>query len=122
MDRITRYESNEEYACSTIVTAGGFAFIGHCAGNIGGSFSEQVNGALDEMERRLKQVGLGLDSVVSLDALMRDCWNIPEMERIFRERFNGKYPVRKTIETNFAHIGGKDGLQFQLDGIAFKGE
>lgn len=72
------------------------------------------------MERRLNAVGLGLDSVVKLDALMRDCRNIPEMEELFRRRFKGEYTARKTIETNFADRGGKDGLQFRLDGIAYK--
>ena len=52
----------------------------------------------------------------------RDVWNIPVMERIIKERFRGKYPVRKSIQTNFAHVGGPDGLLFQVDGIAFAEE
>ncbi|MDN5299493.1 MAG: hypothetical protein PWP51_2046 [Clostridiales bacterium] len=43
------------------------------------------------------------------------------METIIKERFNGKYPARKSIQTEFAHRGGVDGLLFQLDAIAFKG-
>lgn len=39
-----------------------------------------------------------------------------------KARFHGKYPVRKSIQTEFAHVGGADGLLFQLDGIAFAGE
>ena len=46
-----------------------------------------------------------------------------EIERFdVRERFNGKYPARKSIQTEFAHIGGENGLQFQLDGIAYSGK
>jgi hypothetical protein len=42
------------------------------------------------------------------------------MEKVFKERFNGKYPARKSIQTEFAHVGGQEGLLFQLDAIAFK--
>jgi hypothetical protein len=41
------------------------------------------------------------------------------MEQIIKERFHGKYPVRKSIQTEFAHVGGPDGLLFQVDGIAY---
>jgi hypothetical protein len=27
------------------------------------------------------------------------------MEKVIKERFNGKYPARKSIQTNFAHVG-----------------
>ena len=44
-----------------------------------------------------------------------------QLEEIIRKRFNGNYPVRKSIQTNFAHQGGENGLLFQVDGIAYKG-
>lgn len=122
MSEIIRHEINEEWAHSGIVEAGDFCFLNYCVGNVGQDFEAQVNGALDDMERRLSRCGLTLESVVKCDVLMRDAWNIPIMEKVFRERFKGKYPVRKTIETNFAHIGGADGLHIQIDGIAYKGE
>jgi hypothetical protein len=31
----------------------------------------------------------------------------------------GAYPARTTIGINFAHIGDPDGLQVQIDGIAY---
>ena len=91
-------------------------------GNIGQPFEAQVNGAIDHMEQRLKSVGLTLENVVQMDCLFRDVWNIPVMEKVIKERFNGKYPVRKSIQTEFAHVGGEGGLQFQLDGIAYAGK
>lgn len=42
------------------------------------------------------------------------------MEKVIKERFKGKYPARKSIQTEFAHRGGQDGLLFQLDAIAYK--
>ena len=66
-------------------------------------------------------MGLTLASVVKIDALFRDIWDIPVMEKVFKKRFNGKYPARKSIQTEFAHVGGQNGLLFQLDAIAYKG-
>jgi len=86
---------------------------------VGQGIEAQVNGAIDEMEKRLVMVGLTLENVVQMDCLFRDVWNIPVMEKVIKERFNGKYPVRKSIQTEFAHVGGQDGLLFQLDGIAY---
>ena len=93
--------------------------MSYCVGNIGQSVEAQINGAIDQMENRLALVGLGLENVVQMDCLFRDIWNIPIMEKVIRARFNGKYPVRKSIQTEFAHRGGEEGLQFQLDAIAY---
>ena len=93
---IERYDINEDYAHSGIIKAGDFYYLGYCAGNIGGTIEEQM------------------------DCLFRDVWNISVMEEIIRKRFNGKYPVRKTIQTEFAHRGGENDLLFQVDGIAYK--
>lgn len=121
MSEIIRSDVNEEWAHSGIVEAGDFVFLSYCVGNIGQSIENQIHGALDDMSNRLDSIGLTLESVVKVDALFRDVWNIPAMEKVFKERFKGKYPARKTIATEFAHRGGQDGLQFQIDAIAFKG-
>lgn len=110
----------DEYAYSEIVEAGDFVFLTFCVGNIGGSVEDQVNGALDNMSARLETVGLTLDAVVKVDVMMRDPWNIPAMEKVFKERFQGNYPARKTISTDFAHKGGADGLLVQIDAIAYR--
>ena len=119
MSEIVRLDVNEEWAHSGIIKAGEFCFLGYCVGNVGGTIEEQVNGAFDEMERRLGMVGLTLENVVQMDCLFRDVWNIPIMEKVIKERFHGRYPVRKSIQTEFAHKGGYDGLQFQVDGVAY---
>ncbi len=119
MSKIERYDVNETWAHSGIIKAGNLYFIGYCVGNIGQGIEAQVNGAIDHMERRLAMVGLTLDNVVQMDCLFRDVWNIPIMEKVIKERFHGNYPVRKSIQTEFAHVGGEEGLLFQLDGIAY---
>ena len=121
MSAIERYEVNEQWAHSGIVKAGDYCFLSYCVGNIGGTIEEQINGAFDNMEERLKMVGLTLENVVQMDCLFRDVYNIPVMEKVIKERFNGHYPARKSIETNFAHIGGPDGLHFQADAVAYCG-
>ncbi len=118
---ILRSDVNEHWAHSGIVEAGDFAFISYCVGNIGQSIENQIIGAIDHLEARLKTINLDLESVVNLTCMFRDVWNIPVMEKVFKERFKGKYPSRKSIQTEFAHEGGPEGLLFQLDAIAFKG-
>ena len=119
MDEIVRKDVSEEWAHSGIVKAGDYCFLSYCVGNVGGTVEQQVNGAFDEMERRLKLFGLTLENVVQMDCLFRDVWNIPVMEKVIKERFHGKYPVRKSIQTEFALGGGENGLQFQADAVAY---
>lgn len=110
----------DECAYSEIVEAGDFVFLTFGVDNIGGSVEEQVHGALDTLAARLELVHLTLESIVKVDVLMKDPWNIPAMEKVFKERFKGKYPARKTISTEFGHKGGVTGLLVQIDAIAYK--
>ena len=121
MSEIIRKDVSEEWAHSGIIKAGDFYYLSYCVGNIGGTVEEQINGAFDQMESRLKMFDLTLENVVQMDCLFRDVWNIPTMEKITKERFNGKYPVRKSIQTEFAHVGGGQGLHFQVDAVAYAG-
>ncbi|MBQ4485894.1 MAG: RidA family protein [Oscillospiraceae bacterium] len=122
MSEIIRRDISEEWAHSGIIKAGDYCFLSYCVGNIGGTVEEQINGAFDEMERRLAIFDLTLENVVQMDCLFRDVWNIPVMEKVIKERFNGKYPVRKSIQTEFAHVGGGSGLHFQADAVAYCGK
>lgn len=121
MGEIIRSDVNDEWAHSGIVEAGDYVFINYCVGNIGQSIENQIIGAFDHLNDRLQSIGLSLESVVKMDCLFRDIWNIPLMEKVIKEKFNGQYPARKSIQTEFAHRGGQDGLLFQLDAIAYKG-
>ena len=67
MSGIVRLDVNEEWAHAGIIKAGDFCFLNYCVGNIGGTIEEQVNGAFDEMEKRLALVGLNLEAVVQMD-------------------------------------------------------
>lgn len=119
MDGIIRCDVHQDWAHAGIIQAGDFCFINYCAGNLGGTMEEQVNGAFDQMAQRLALVGLTLENVVKMDCLFSNIWDIPVMEKVIQERFQGKYPVRKSIQTAFANSGG---LLFQVDGIAYCGK
>ncbi|MCL2462832.1 MAG: Rid family hydrolase [Defluviitaleaceae bacterium] len=116
MSNIVRKEVHKENANSSVIEAGGFVFIGHCCRNQGQSLENQIIGALDQLNERLSLTGLTLESVVQIDALFRDVHQIPVMEKVFKERFNGKYPARKSIQTEFAD----ESIDFQLDAVAVK--
>lgn len=124
MSTIRRINLDDEqanaYAYSEIVEAGDFVFLTFGVGNVGENVEAQVNGALDNLAARLNLIGLTLESIVKVDVMMRDPWNIPVMEKVFKERFAGKYPARKTISTEFAHQGGENGLLVQIDAIAYQ--
>jgi len=36
-----------------------------------------MNGSFDHLEKRLESIGLTLESVVKLECMFRDIWNIP---------------------------------------------
>ena len=120
MSEIIRHEVNEDLAYSGFVEAGDFIFLSFCVGNVGETVEEQVEGALDNMSERLASVNLTLDSVVKVDVLLRDVWDISIMEEVFKRRFRGNYPARKSISTEFAHKGGSTGLKVHIDAIAYK--
>ncbi|WP_371805563.1 RidA family protein [Candidatus Lokiarchaeum ossiferum] len=119
MGDIIRKDVNSEYAYSGAVKAGDYIFLTFCVGNVGGTIKEQVEGALGDMERRLTLFDLTLSAVVQVNVLLRDPWDIPIMEAVFKEKFKGIYPSRKTLSTEFAHKGGPEGLKCQIDGIAY---
>lgn len=119
MSRIERYDVNEEWAHSGIIKAGDYCFLNYCVRYTEGPIKHQIEGAFDVMEERLAMVGLTLENVVQMNCLFKNIWDIPVMEKVIKERFKGKYPVRKSIQTEFAD---HDGLLFQVDGIAYAAE
>lgn len=121
MSEIKRHNINQEWAHSGIVEAGDFAFVNYCVGNVGQGIEQQIIGAIDNLQHNLDFIGLKLDSVVKITALFRDIWDIPIMEKIIKERFAGNFPARTSIQTEFAHSGGQEGLLFQLDAVVYKG-
>ena len=116
MSEIKRIEVDEFWADSTIIEAGDYVFVGYCMGNEGKSIDEQINGAVDVLESRLKLVGLTLESVVKMDCLFKDIGDLNYLPAVLKERFAGKYPTRKAYTSDFI----REGIRFQIDAIAYK--
>jgi enamine deaminase RidA (YjgF/YER057c/UK114 family) len=76
-----------------------------------------MNGAFDVLEERLKLADLTLESVVKMDCLFRNIEDLSHLPAIIKKRFDGRYPTRKAYETTFI----RDGINFQIDAIAYKG-
>ncbi len=118
MGIINRVEIDEFWADSTIVEAGNYIYTSYCMKNEGQPIENQINGAFDVLEERLKKVGLTLDSVVQMDCLFANIQDLNFLPAVIKQRFNGKYPARKAYETKFI----RDGILFQIDAVAFKEE
>lgn len=116
MSEIKRIEVDEFWADSTIIEAGDYVFVGYCMGNEGASITEQIHGAIDVLEGRLKLAGLSLDSVVKMDCLFKDIEDLNYLSDVIKQRFDGKYPTRKAFTTDFI----REGIRFQIDAIAYK--
>ena len=116
MSEIKRIEVDEFWADSTIIEAGDQVYVGYCMANEGKSIEEQMHGAIDVLESRLKKVGLTLDSVVKMDCLFKDISDLNALPAVLKERFNGKYPTRKAYTSDFI----REGIKFQIDAIAYK--
>ena len=113
---IERLQTDEFWADSTVIEAGDFVFVGYCMGNEGGTIQEQINGAIDTLEKRLKLAGLTLESVVKMDCMFRNIGDLDYLADILRERFQGRYPTRKAFTTDFL----REGMSFQIDAIAYR--
>ena len=118
MKKINRIEIDDFWADSTIVEAGNYIYTSYCMRNEGQSIENQINGAFDVLEERLKKVGLTLDSVVQIDCLFANIQDLNFLPAVIKQRFNGNYPARKAYETKFI----REEILFQIDAVAFKEE
>jgi len=116
MSEIKRVETDEFWADSTVIEAGDFVFVGYCMANEGKPIKDQINGAIDVLEKRLDIVGLTLESVVKMDCLFKNIEDLNSLPEVLKERFKGKYPTRKAYTSDFI----REGIDFQIDAIAYK--
>lgn len=116
MSDINRIEIDEDWADSTIIEAGDYVFVGYCMKNEEKGIEEQIDGAFDVLEDRLRMAGLSLESVVKIDCLFKNIEDLTYLPAITKKRFQGKYPARKAYETNFI----REGILFQIDAIAYR--
>ncbi|MBQ6028563.1 MAG: RidA family protein [Treponema sp.] len=116
MSKIKRIETDDFWADSTVIEAGNFVYTSYCMKNEGESIENQINGAIDVLEERLKKVGLTLESVVQMDCLFANIADLNALPDVLKKCFKGTYPARKAYETKFI----REGIKFQIDAVAFK--
>ncbi len=117
---ITRYPNHyDDTTCAAIVTAGGFAFLGHQAGDASEpSYAYQTRSALEATRATLAAAGLDMKSLVQITLWvrdfteeMRDAWDV------FEEFFGDAPPARMTATTGFFDSE----RLVMIDGVAFIG-
>ncbi|MBA2315668.1 MAG: RidA family protein [Chloroflexi bacterium] len=89
---------------SRVVEANGFVFL---AGQVGdrpggegpvpGGIEPETRAMLDNVERLLRAVGLGLASVVKATVYLRDFDEFAAMNAVYREYFPVEPPTRATV-------------------------
>lgn len=89
---------------SPVVEANGFVFL---AGQVGtapgghdvvpGGIEAETRATLDNIERLLAAVGLGLDDVVRCTVYLRDFADFAAMNAVYRTYFPADPPVRATV-------------------------
>ncbi|MHC4844552.1 MAG: Rid family hydrolase [Planctomycetota bacterium] len=97
-DSITRYSDPGALGpYSAAVLDGDYAFLSGKIGPRGGTYEEEVNGAIDAVERTLAQLGLDLLDVVSVTVYLTDMTDYQRFNEIYARRFAGPYPARSCV-------------------------
>jgi 2-iminobutanoate/2-iminopropanoate deaminase len=74
----------------------------------------QARQALDALERVLVQTGASLETVLRVEAFLRDAADFEGWNRAYRERFPSAPPARTTVTTGFV----LDGLRIEIQAVA----
>ncbi len=93
--------------------------MGYCVGNIGQPIEQQIVGALNHLEERLKLVDLTFANVVQMDVLFKDVFDIPVMEKLLKKPSMGNFRLENQFR-QLSLILEEVGILFQIDAIAFK--
>ncbi|GGH34809.1 hypothetical protein [Paenibacillus segetis] len=66
------------------------------------------------MSERLEKVNLTLNSVVKVDVMLRDVWDIPVMEKVFKQRLKEIILRERLFPRNLHTKAVLMGLKFKL--------
>jgi 2-iminobutanoate/2-iminopropanoate deaminase len=104
------------YSYSAAVRAGDFVFLGHRG--FGDTFTEQIKGALDGVEKTLGQFDLTLEDLVKINVWLKHVDDLTEMDGYIGERIAaGHYPARMTSTTEFIDAD----CLVMIEGVAYIG-
>jgi enamine deaminase RidA (YjgF/YER057c/UK114 family) len=100
---------------SGIVSSGNLVFIAGIGAHFEGDIKAHTKHVLDEIQKRLEEVGSSMDKVVKCNVYLNDLKDYAGMNEMFLGRFGAEPPVRTTI----AAAGGIPGNSLvEIDVIA----
>jgi 2-iminobutanoate/2-iminopropanoate deaminase len=100
---------------SPVVTWGGLVFLSGIGAHFPGDIKAHTAHVLDEMEKKLEEVGSSMEKVVKVNVYLSNLQDYTQMNEVFLGRFGEDPPVRTTI----AAAGGIPGDSLvEIDCIA----
>jgi 2-iminobutanoate/2-iminopropanoate deaminase len=84
-------------------------------GTIATAFSEQVDCAIDNLERALVAAGGGLKTVVKVNAYLASLDDFDEYNAVYARRLGPDLPARTSVEV----ARFKDGIRIEIEAVAY---
>jgi 2-iminobutanoate/2-iminopropanoate deaminase len=100
---------------SSVTSYGGLVFLAGIGAHFEGDIKAHTKHVLDEMQKKLEEVGSSMEKVVKVNVYLNDLKDYAAMNEVFLGRFGDEPPVRTTI----AAAGGIPGNSLvEIDCIA----
>jgi 2-iminobutanoate/2-iminopropanoate deaminase len=96
---------------SAAVSSGRLCFLSGKVGKSGQSFGEDVEAAIDSIEKDLRRLGLDLADVASVTVYVTDMAAYPELNAAYAKRFSQPYPARTTVAVQALPRGARVEIQ-----------
>jgi 2-iminobutanoate/2-iminopropanoate deaminase len=96
---------------SAAVTRGHAVYLSGKIGKRGGAFAEELNSAIDAVQAELRNLGLDLGDVLSVNVFVTDMSLYGELNQIYGERFPKPYPARTTVGVDSLPGGARVEIQ-----------
>lgn len=119
LERVT-LKPYDRYDVSTFVVRDDTVYIGHFGGSWDDegqkliSVGEQMAQTFRNLERALKEIGLGLRDLVKVTVILKEIADFREMHDAWKTLFPRHQPVRTTLTSEFV----ENHCRVQIDGIA----
>ncbi len=93
------------------VVTGDLVFVSGKIGTRGGSFTQEVDSAIDAVERELARSGAALSDVISVTVYLTNLDQYGEFNDIYAQRFDRPYPARACVEVSRLPGGARVEIQ-----------
>ena len=96
---------------AAVVAEGRLLFLSGKIGTPGGTFADEMNGALDAVSTDLARAGATVADVVSVNVYLTDMALFDEMNRLYAARIPAPFPARTTVAVSSLPKGARVELQ-----------